>query len=43
MSDKCPKRIDGTHVYKYNGNDFVCKCDKVVKYDIVKRDFEEKK
>lgn len=39
MSD-CPKRLDGQHIYGYDGNNFVCKCGKVVEYDILKRDFE---
>lgn len=37
---KCTIRLDGTHVYKYDGNNFVCRCGKVVEYDILKRDFE---
>lgn len=42
MSD-CPKRMDGQHVYKYDGNNYTCRCGKVVEYDIVRRDFKEKR
>ena len=35
---KCPNRLDGQHVYKYDG-DFKCRCGRMIKYDIVARDF----
>ena len=37
---KCPLRVKtGSHVYKYSGGDYKCGCGRVVKYDIVARDF----
>jgi len=37
---KCPLRSKtGKHVYKYEGDQYKCGCGRVVKYDIVARDF----
>lgn len=37
----CPDNISERHVYVYNGNDYVCRyCGRVVKYDIMNRDFK---
>lgn len=37
---KCPLRSQtGKHVYKYEGDQYRCACGRVVKYDIVARDF----
>ncbi len=37
---KCPLRSKtGAHVYKYMGDKYQCGCGRIVKYDIVARDF----
>lgn len=38
---KCPGHASKQHIYKYNGNDYVCvNCGNIVKYDIMNRDFK---
>lgn len=40
---KCTFHIHGMHVYAYKGDRYVCDCGKVVEYDIMNRDFKEKR
>lgn len=38
---KCKENISERHVYKYDGNNYICRyCGKTVEYDLMNRDMK---